>query len=118
MPKLGVVFPSRLGKEKLVAFPLVFPMGWTHWPPYFSAATETAADIANTALQKDTPYRPHPLEDTDTIPPDASPTHLPLLTKILPYHPSAAQLSMWTSPWTISLACAKALWSNGDSDPP
>jgi hypothetical protein len=47
IPKLGVVFPNRAGCQKLVALPLVLPMGWKNSPPVFSAATETAADIAN-----------------------------------------------------------------------
>ena len=35
VPKLGVVFPSRPGKEQLVALPLVLPMGWKNSPPLF-----------------------------------------------------------------------------------
>ena len=63
IPKLGVVFPSRPGCQKLVALPLVLPMGWKNSPPVFSAATETAADIANENIQNQehTP-NPHPLE--------------------------------------------------------
>ena len=63
IPKLGVVFPSRQGEEKLVALPLVLPMGWTNSPPIFSAATETAADLANAALSDNTSPKPHHLDE-------------------------------------------------------
>ena len=62
VPKLGVVFPSRPGKEQLVALPLVLPMGWKNSPPFFSAATETAADLANTNLSRNITPQQHPLE--------------------------------------------------------
>jgi hypothetical protein len=62
IPKLGVVFPNRPHQEKLVALPLVLPMGWKNSPPVFSAATETAADIANTNLQNNISTTFHPLE--------------------------------------------------------
>ena len=55
IPHLGVVFPVKQGAEPLVAFPLVLPMGWKNSPPIFSAATETAADIANRDIQSDAP---------------------------------------------------------------
>jgi hypothetical protein len=52
IPKLGVIYPSRPGQEEpLIAFPLVLPMGWAESPPYFCAATETVADLANSRLQ-------------------------------------------------------------------
>ena len=39
---------------------LVLPMGWVNSPPYFCAASETAADLANTYLAKpQTPWRPY-----------------------------------------------------------
>ena len=44
--KLGVVFPTKEGKEPLVAFPLVLPMGWVNSPPAFCAVTETSAVIS------------------------------------------------------------------------
>lgn len=47
IPKLGVVFPTLPGQPRLVAFPLVLPMGWKNSPPIFSTATETIADLAN-----------------------------------------------------------------------
>ena len=63
--KLSLVFPVRPGSsEYLVAVPLVLPMGWQNSPPYFSAVTETIADITNTNLG-DPSYVPesHPLDD-------------------------------------------------------
>ena len=45
VPKLGVVFPTKPGAEPLVAFPLVLPMGWTHSPPFFSAATSLVSHL-------------------------------------------------------------------------
>ena len=51
IPKLGVVFPSSDPNKKLVALPLVLPMGWKNSPPAFCTATETAADLANRNLQ-------------------------------------------------------------------
>jgi hypothetical protein len=62
IPKLGVVFPTEDGKDKLIAFPLVLPMGWKNSPPIFSAATETAADLANTTLQHGTSQPNHNLD--------------------------------------------------------
>ena len=62
IPKLGVVFPTRNGAEPLVALPLVLPMGWKNSPPIFSAATETAADLANHALQHQSSPPPHHLD--------------------------------------------------------
>jgi hypothetical protein len=55
IPKLGVIYPSRPGQdEAYVALPLVLPMGWAESPPYFCAATETIADMANTRLSDPT----------------------------------------------------------------
>lgn len=82
IPRLGVVFPVAEGEEPLVAFPLVLPMGWTSSPPIFSAATETAADIANADIKKTLPVPTHPLGTLastmdDPIEPPAS-TNAPL----------------------------------------
>jgi len=56
IPCLGVVFPVAEGEEPLVAFSLlVLPMGWTSSSPMFSAATETAADIANADIESALP---------------------------------------------------------------
>ncbi len=49
IPKLGVLFPSLPGDPQLIAFPLTLPMGWVASPPFFCAATETVADLANAA---------------------------------------------------------------------
>jgi hypothetical protein len=62
IPKLAVSIPSFDENEPLVALPLVLPMGWTESPPYFCAATETVADIANQRLQTWTHSAPHRLE--------------------------------------------------------
>ena len=63
IPKLGVVFPTLQGKEPLVAFPLVLPMGWSNSPPIFSTATETIADIANERLRSNIEMPAHHLDD-------------------------------------------------------
>lgn len=69
IPKLGLLFPHpTLGggnnpEEQLVALPLVLPMGWTLSPPVFCTATETVADVTNSAIQAGAPHVPHPLED-------------------------------------------------------
>ena len=84
IPKLGVVFPVKPGAEPLVAFPLVLPMGWKNSPPIFSAATETAADIANCDIQSPAPVPNHPLgilastmDDPIVPPPRPCPTSVP-----------------------------------------
>jgi hypothetical protein len=62
IPKLGVVFPTLPGQERLVAFPLVLPMGWKNSPPIFSTATETIADLANKHINDESHQPvPHPL---------------------------------------------------------
>jgi len=62
VPKLGVVFPPVANQPPLVALPLVLPMGWKNSPPVFSAATETAADSANTIINSSTTLPVHNLE--------------------------------------------------------
>ena len=54
IPKLGVLFPTAPGEPKLIAFPLVLPMGWKNSPPIFFTATETIADLANTKIASST----------------------------------------------------------------
>jgi hypothetical protein len=49
--KLGVALPTSYGQPLLVAFPLALPMGWVESPPYFTALTETACDLANNELR-------------------------------------------------------------------
>lgn len=46
IPKLSVALPSAPHMPPLVAFPLALPMGWVESPPYFTALTETACDLA------------------------------------------------------------------------
>ena len=53
-PALAVLFPSRPGEPDLIGIPLTLPMGWAESPPYFCAATETVADLANMELQQPT----------------------------------------------------------------
>lgn len=67
IPKLGLVFPTLPGQEKLIAFPLVLPMGWKNSPPAFCTATETIADLANQRLDNGDPPPPHPLDDAAEI---------------------------------------------------
>ena len=68
-PKLGIAFPKYSEEEQMVAIPLVLPMGWTESPPWFSAVTETIADVANhwDPAEK---VEPHPLEKLANTPPE------------------------------------------------
>lgn len=63
IPKLGVAFPTEPGQEKLVAFPLVLPMGWKNSPPIFTTATETVADLANQRLSANIQPPLHKLDE-------------------------------------------------------
>ena len=103
IPKLGVVFPSASSAPKLVALPLVLPMGWKNSPPIFSAATETIADIANNNINNPS-YHPsaHPLDphaarldhSNPTQPPSSAQLHTsplsPSRDPCLPSQPSPA----------------------------
>lgn len=51
VPRLAVILPTTT-TEPLVALPLALPMGWVESPPYFTAVTETACDLLNSALQQ------------------------------------------------------------------
>ena len=79
VPKLGVLLPSNSFScsSDLVAFPLALPMGWVESPPYFTALTETACDLANSAMRtRPTLSRltePHRLESVADTPPDDTP---------------------------------------------
>jgi hypothetical protein len=74
IPSLGVVFPTAVGEEPLVAFPLVLPMGWVSSPPFFCALTESAADMANMSLRTNRFYPlAHPLSPTADQPSDYRP---------------------------------------------
>ena len=83
IPKLGVVFPTKLGSEPMVALPMVLPMGWKNSPPAFSTATKMIADLANQRLGC-SDYDPpdHPLDQMaaevqvpERATPLSSPTH-------------------------------------------
>ena len=65
--KLGVILPEFPGLPKLVALPLVLPMGWTESPPWFCAFTETVADLTNVELQRNKRVPTHPLEESAAI---------------------------------------------------
>ena len=79
VPKLAIALPPIPGQPKLVAFPLVLPMGWTESPPHFCTLTETVADLANKAIVTNAPDQPHRLErlaDTSPAPIQAKPPTL------------------------------------------
>ena len=73
IPKLGVALPTTPGQPFLVAFPLALPMGWVESPPYFTALTETACDLANDSLRARRSRRArvpaHRLEQVAATPP-------------------------------------------------
>ena len=78
IPKLGVAFPTEPGQEKLVAFPLVLPMGWKNSPPIFTTATETIADLANQRLSSHIRPPPHKMDDAaEAVPSPVPPIHPP-----------------------------------------
>lgn len=83
IPKLAVALPQFPGEDQLIALPLVLPMGWIESPPYFCAATETVADLANN-WPAHVPPPPHPLESVANTPPADDPgivlTSLPSAT--------------------------------------
>ena len=60
-PNLVLVFPSYISGEDLVAIPLTLPMVWKKYPPIFCKATETVADLSNSALCCNQPSRKHKL---------------------------------------------------------
>jgi hypothetical protein len=49
---LACLLPTAEHEPQLVAVPLALPMGWVESPPYFCAATETIADLANSRLSR------------------------------------------------------------------
>lgn len=53
--RLGMLFPTRKGEPRLIAIPLVLPMGWKESPPSFCSATETVADVANDVIKHQWP---------------------------------------------------------------
>jgi hypothetical protein len=57
----------------MIGFPLALTLGWVNSPPYFTAATETIADLANAALETDTKFQQHRLDATsETMPVSAA----------------------------------------------
>jgi hypothetical protein len=78
IPALGVAFPPAPDGTPLVAFPLTCPMGWVESPPWFSAATETGADLANATLSSNYRPGPHRLDaPASTAPTTAVPDPIP-----------------------------------------
>ena len=61
-PKLGIIFPSGVDEEPMLAIPLTLPMGWKNSPPLFCTATETVADLANEAFRSHQPSKTHKLD--------------------------------------------------------
>ena len=72
VPSLGLCLPPGPDGKTLVAFPLVLLVVWVEFPPQFCAVTKTLADLANTALRKQTPWlcTPHRLDQVSesTVP--------------------------------------------------
>ena len=64
--KLSILMPCYAEEPQLVAVPLSTMMGWVSLPPTFCAASETIADLANSALYKRT-VPSHCLEDAASI---------------------------------------------------
>jgi hypothetical protein len=78
---LAVLLPGPTDTDHLIGIPLSLPMGWTDSPPYFSAFTETAADLANMAIATADPHPPpHQLEAASQAPP---------VVKEATFHPAA-----------------------------
>jgi hypothetical protein len=71
IPTLGVTLPTTNGEEPMIGFPLALPMGWVNSPPYFTAATETIADLANAAVATTTQFPSHRLEAISETDPDS-----------------------------------------------
>jgi hypothetical protein len=81
IPALGVAFLPAPDGTPLLAFPLTCPMGWVESPPWFSAATETGADLANSLLATDYVPAAHRLDAPAATSPVASePADLPCPT--------------------------------------
>lgn len=80
VPSLAVSFPPAPDGRKLVAFPMALPMGWVLSPPYFSAVTETGADLANQYLASSYQPGPHRLESMADAPDTADPPPMPPTT--------------------------------------
>jgi hypothetical protein len=72
-PRLGVAFPPAPDGTQLVALPLTLPMGWVLSPPYFTAATESIADLANVQMKLNYDPGPHRLDSLADAPDTADP---------------------------------------------
>ena len=83
IPNLGVLFPQGEEPVPLIGFPLALPMGWINSPPYFSAATETACDMAN--RQHNLRWQPPP-HRLDSVANSRPPTEPPVTNND---HPAA-----------------------------
>lgn len=73
VPKLEITFPSQEGEEPPVALPLTLPVGWRESPPWFCAATETVADLANETMRLGTEMPAHRLDAVSETPPPSLP---------------------------------------------
>ena len=105
MPTLAVAFPSAPGAPKLVAIPLVLPMGWVSSPPFFCAASETAADIANIHLAVPQLHpTPHPLRHPADTASNFKPVSraLPRPSDTPPMDPSVQPYHTYLSPTPLA----------------
>jgi hypothetical protein len=84
-PTLAVILPHRENEQPLVAIPLSLPMGWVESPPYFCAASETIADIANRDIHKRFP--PHRLDEVAETPPPPPVPSEPFPINLVPSTP-------------------------------
>jgi hypothetical protein len=92
IPTLGVALPTMNGEEPMISFPLALPMGWVNSPPYFTAATETIADLANASLTTTAKFPSHRLEVISKTDPNSvadyqdppSPSRAPLVATAVP----------------------------------
>ena len=76
VPLFGVALPPVCGQQH-IAFPLVLPMGWVSSPPYFSAATESVADVTNHRIRsglRPAPHRLNAYADTSPVPTTTRPS--------------------------------------------
>ena len=72
--KFGVILPTPEGQEPLILFFLALPMGWVSSPPWFCAASETVADLANARIKAN--WKP-PAHRLDTVAETPTPTTRP-----------------------------------------
>jgi hypothetical protein len=111
--KLGVCFPKYSGEEQMVALPLVLPMGWVESVPYFCAATETAADLANNPTNPHEALPPHLLEAAANTPPPpeltpAPPPGLDTATPVLrPYQKPLRQHDIYLDDYIMQVQGSK-----------